>query len=169
MLVPALIPHRSHTKLSCMSQIEMPPLADLPRGEYAYPGPLRDRLVGAILAGDKTTTTCLLAEFAPDEDPLAELGMLEAVVDSNGDVVCVTRYTNVEVVRLGEVTLAHAISEGEGHKTVTQWRAGHERFWRSPEYLDEMGKVEMNDDTLVVCFTFEIDRRYPVKELNTPA
>ena len=32
-------------------------------GEYAFPGPLRDRLVSAILAGRKRTTTALLMDY----------------------------------------------------------------------------------------------------------
>ena len=35
---------------------------DLPVVEFAFPGPLRDQLVAAILAGEKTTTTGLVAD-----------------------------------------------------------------------------------------------------------
>jgi hypothetical protein len=35
---------------------------DLPLVESAFPGPLRDQLVAAILAGEKTTTTGLVAD-----------------------------------------------------------------------------------------------------------
>lgn len=139
-----------------------PDIADIPRGEYAYPGPLRDQLVAAILDGSKTTTTCLLAEYGPDEDPLDELGALEAVIDSSGEVVCVTRCTAVEIRRLGDVTLAHAIGEGEGYTSVAAWRAGHEEFWHSTEYVEDMGWIELDNDTPVVCFTSQIDARYPV-------
>ena len=36
---------------------------DLPIAEFAFPGPLRDQLVAAILAGAKTTTTGLVADW----------------------------------------------------------------------------------------------------------
>jgi uncharacterized protein YhfF len=36
---------------------------DLPLAEFGFPGPLRDQLVAAILAGDKTTTTGLVADY----------------------------------------------------------------------------------------------------------
>lgn len=85
----------------------------------------------AILNGEKTTTTCLLAEFKPGEDPHNEIGELEAVVNSDDEIVCVTRTVNVRVVRLGEVSLDHAMGEGEGYTTVAEWRAGHEKFWTS--------------------------------------
>ena len=58
-------------------------LEDLPRGEYAFPGPLRDRLVTAILAGDKTSTTSLAEGYRAEGTPLPRVGDLEAVVDSD--------------------------------------------------------------------------------------
>jgi len=41
------------------------PAGDLPIVEFAFPGPLRDQLVAAILAGEKTTTTSLVADYDP--------------------------------------------------------------------------------------------------------
>ncbi len=145
-----------------MADDAYPPLDQVRRGEYAYPGPLRDALVTAIVSGEKTRTTCLLAELGPDADPADDLGTLEAVVDSHGTVVCVVRTTDVQVMRLGDVTLEHAVAEGEGHGDVAQWRADHERFWHSPEYVADRGWLTIDDDTLVVCSTFQLDRRYPV-------
>lgn len=37
--------------------------AGLPKAEFAFPGPLRDQLVAAILSGEKTSTTGLMAEY----------------------------------------------------------------------------------------------------------
>ena len=39
-------------------------------GEFAFPGPLRDQLVAAIVDGTKTTTTALLDDFERDGEPL---------------------------------------------------------------------------------------------------
>lgn len=38
-------------------------VAELPKAEFAFPGPLRDRLVAAVLDGSKTATTGLVAEY----------------------------------------------------------------------------------------------------------
>lgn len=38
-------------------------LASLPKAEFAFPGPLRDQLVAAILDGSKTSTTGLVADY----------------------------------------------------------------------------------------------------------
>ena len=47
----------------------MPP-TDLPKAEFAFPGPLRDRLVAAVLAGEKTTTTGTVADYEHEGEPL---------------------------------------------------------------------------------------------------
>lgn len=139
---------------------DLSPVERLRRGEYAFPGPLRDRLVSAILNGTKTSTACLLAEYEPGENPLAEFGTFEAVVDSHDRVVCITQTTSVCVMRLADVSDAHAIAEGEGYRDAAEWRDGHERFWTSPEYVSEVGQVELTDNTPVVCFTFEVVKRF---------
>ncbi|MGP7998976.1 MAG: hypothetical protein ACLPKI_16910 [Streptosporangiaceae bacterium] len=46
------------------------PAEDLPPAEFAFPGPLRDQLVAAILAGEKTTTTALVADYEHEGEPL---------------------------------------------------------------------------------------------------
>ena len=46
------------------------PADDLPVVEFAFPGPLRDQLVAAILAGEKTTTTGLVADYEHENEPL---------------------------------------------------------------------------------------------------
>lgn len=66
--------------------------------------------------------------------------------------------TEVRVVRLGDIDLAHALGEGEGYRSVAEWRAGHERFWHSAEVRGELGDPEftVDDDTLVVAQTFSL-------------
>jgi hypothetical protein len=51
----------------------------LPVAEFAFPGPLRDQLVAAILSGGKTTTTGLLAGYERDGEPLPRPGSRQAV------------------------------------------------------------------------------------------
>lgn len=141
---------------------DLPILHEIPLGEYAFPGPLRDALVSAILDGSKTTTSSLFVEYGFDERSVAAVGSREAVVDSHGNIVCVTVIVNAQIVRLGDVTLAHAIAEGEGFTSVAEWREAHEDFWRSPEFVEHMGRVDLSDDALVVCETFTVDHHYPV-------
>lgn len=45
-------------------------MTELPREEFANPGPLRDALVAAILNGTKTSTTSLHADYAAEGETL---------------------------------------------------------------------------------------------------
>ncbi len=98
-------------------------------GHYAHPGPLRDRLVGAIEDGTKTATAALLRDFAAAGEPLPRVGMRERVLDSAGRVAAVVEVTGVAVVPLGRVPDWHAVAEGEGDQDARSWRVSHERFW----------------------------------------
>jgi uncharacterized protein YhfF len=131
---------------------------DLPVAEFAFPGPLRDQLVAAILDGTKTTTTGLLANYEHEGSPLPRPGLREAVIDSAGNRVAVIEITAVRVVRLADVDLAHALGEGEGYTSVAEWRAGHEGFWHSAQMraaLDDPG-FTVDDDTLLVAEEFRL-------------
>ena len=94
-------------------------------GEFAFPGPLRDQLVAAILSGAKTTTSGLLIDYERDGEPLPQPGDRWVVIDSAGEPVTLIELVAVRVMRLADVDLAHALGEGEGYASVADWRAGH--------------------------------------------
>ena len=102
--------------------------ADLQVAEFAFPGPLRDELVAAILRGEKTATAGLLAEFEREDEPLPRVGERALVIDSEERPVAVIETTDVRVVRAADVELQFAIDEGEGFTSVADWRAAHEAF-----------------------------------------
>jgi len=131
---------------------------DLPVSEFAFPGPLRDRLVAAILAGEKTSTTGLHEEYARTGEALTSVGELSHVVDSSGQPVAVIETTEVVVRRMGDVDLAFAIEEGEGFQTVAEWRDAHARFFESSALAAILGNppVVVDDETLVVCERFRL-------------
>lgn len=130
----------------------------MPRAYFAFPGPLRDQLVGAILSGAKTSTSSLLADYEHEGEPLPEVGEVSVVVDSDDQPVAVIETTGVHTVRLGDVDLQHAIDEGEGYTTVAEWRTGHENFWHSPEARASLGDpaFTVDDDTLMVAERFRV-------------
>ena len=127
-------------------------------GEFAFPGPLRDQLVAAILDGTKTTTTGLVGDYEREGEPLPRPGDREVVIDSAGAPVTLIEIVAVRVVRVGDVDLVHAIGEGEGYKSVADWRAGHEAFWHSAEMRESLGdpSFTVNDDTLAVATEFRV-------------
>jgi uncharacterized protein YhfF len=123
---------------------------DLPLVEFAFPGPLRDRIVAAVEAGAKTATSSLLREYERAGEPLPRDGQRGVMVDSEGRRRSVLETTGVESVALSDVPLAHALAEGEGYESVDDWRAGHVRFWTSPEMRAELGEDFVVDDSTVV-------------------
>lgn len=137
----------------------MPEATDLPVSEYAFPGPLRDQLVAAIVGGEKTSTTSLVAGYERDGEPLPAVGDRAVVIDSAEQPVCIEEIVEVQVVRLADVDLDHAIAEGEGFTTVVDWRIGHEEFWHSPEFRAEMGDPNfvVHDDTRTVLVRFRTE------------
>ncbi|MFI1151908.1 ASCH domain-containing protein [Streptomyces sp. NPDC020817] len=145
---------------------------DLPPALFAFPGPLRDSLVAAVLSGEKTSTTGLLTEYGAVGDPLpvvgermAVVGERMAVVDSAERPVAVLEVTGVRVPPLAGVDLAHALDEGEGFTSVAEWRAAHERYRHGPQIREVLGDpgFTVADDTPVVAERFRV-----VEILPTP-
>jgi uncharacterized protein YhfF len=134
------------------------PTDDLPVAEFGFPGPLRDQLVAAILAGEKTATSGLVADYEHENEPLPTPGLRQVVVDSSGHPVAVIETTAVRVIRLADVDTNHALGEGEGFTSVAEWRAGHEQFWHSAEMRQALGDpaFTVGDDTLVVATEFRL-------------
>ncbi|MER6500039.1 ASCH domain-containing protein [Streptomyces sp. NPDC001455] len=130
----------------------------------AFPGPLRDRLVRAVLDGVKVSTTGLLAEYEAEKEELPPVGERSALIDSDGREIAVLEVTEVRVLRLGDIDLPHVIDEGEGHASVAEWRADHERFWHGAEMREALGDpgFTVDDDTMVVA------ERFRVVELSAP-
>ena len=139
------------------------PLDELPVAAFGFPGDLRDRLVAAILIGEKTATTGLLVEFELDREPLPRAGERFLVVDSAEVPVAVIEIEDVRVVRLADVDMAIAHEEGEGFNSVEEWRIAHEAFWNS--FADELRRRlgdtswALMDETPVVVERFRLINR----------
>jgi uncharacterized protein YhfF len=131
---------------------------DFPIAEFGFPGPLRDRLVAAILAGTKTSTSSILLEYSIEDEPLPITGNKQTVVDSNNSAVATIQTVSVEIVRLADVGLEHARDEGEGFVSVAEWRRGHCAFWHSAEMREFLGNPDftVDDESLVVLERFQL-------------
>ena len=117
--------------------------------------------MAAVLSGEKTATSSLRLEYDQPGEVLPEVGVRSVVVDSAERPVCVIETTEVRLLRLDEVDEQFARDEGEGFESVEEWRAAHERFWRSSEIREELGglEVELDDATLVVGERFRVVER----------
>lgn len=125
--------------------------------EFAFPGPLREQILSAIHAGMKTATSSLLLQYEVFGEPLPAVGERGVAVDSEGAPRFRLETTDVAVVPLAEVTFDHALAEGEGYRSVEDWRSGHEAFWASAQMRAQLGEeFELGDETLIVLERFKI-------------
>jgi uncharacterized protein YhfF len=129
--------------------------------ELGFAGtPLRERLVDAVLRGEKTATAGLLVDYERDGDAVPTAGERYLLVDNAELAVAVLEITDVRVLRVADCDLAFARDEGEGFESVAAWREAHERFWRGyadeiREYLDDP-HWDVTDDTLFVAERFRV-------------
>ncbi len=99
--------------------------------------------------GPKRATTSLASDYADDREPQPREGDHSVILDGEGRPLCIIRTTSVEVRPFGEVDEAFAWDEGEGDRTLADWRRGHE--W----YFASIGQP-VDDATPVVLERFEL-------------
>lgn len=132
---------------------------DLPVLELAFPGPVRDSGVAAILAGEKTALTGLLQIHEHEGEPVPQPGQRFSVLDSAGQPAAVIELTEVGVVPISVVDDEYARAEGRGYADAAEWRRAHEDFFRSEGVARFLGAAPViDDDTLVVTERFRLIR-----------
>lgn len=124
--------------------------------ELGVPGRLRDRLVSAVLAGEKIATSSLLAQYEDDGEPLPTPGQRWVMIDSAGEEVAVVETLEVSVIRLGGADERLAREEGEGFRSVAEWRDTHEEFWRQEVLPGLRRPPVLDDETEVVVERFRV-------------
>jgi uncharacterized protein YhfF len=98
--------------------------------------------------GPKRATASLPADYGPDE-PMPQVGDLSVILDGDGEPVCVIRTTRIEVRRFGDADEDFAWTEGEGDRTLADWRDGHLRYFAAEG-------TPVDDDSEVVLEWFEL-------------
>lgn len=91
---------------------------------------LADELLALVLAGTKTGTASLQAEYDEEGVPIPWVGELSIVLDGAGEPRALIRTTEVRVVPFDEVDDEHATAEGEGDGSLAYWRRVHDEVWR---------------------------------------
>ncbi len=89
-----------------------------------------DGLLALVLHGIKTATSSSLWDYEYSKDPLPEPGLLNIILDGHAEPRALLETVSVEVVPFDEVQAPHAFAEGEGDRSLPDWRAVHERYWR---------------------------------------
>lgn len=126
-----------------------PRIGELRALALGTPGELRATLNTLVLAGVKTATAGRLAEYAEEGEELEQVGERLALVDDDDALAGVVEITGVDVVRFADVPWDFARSEGEGDRSIEEWRAGHSAYWA------RLG-TPVDDDTPIVCLRLRL-------------
>ena len=116
-------------------------------------GPAADELADLVFLGRKTATSSALVSFGPDEE-IPAAGSLSVICRDSGEAALVIRDTHVSIVPFDEVPASHAFKEGEGSRTLEEWREIHRRAF-TPDYerlglpFDEHGDCVLEEFELV--------------------
>lgn len=97
---------------------------------FGYPGDegLGDRLIAAVLRGEKVATSSLAVEYLSGES-LPQVGEQMMLVDHDGNRYGMVETTRVTIMPLHQVGDDVARDEGEGFADAADWRRDHESFW----------------------------------------
>jgi uncharacterized protein YhfF len=119
--------------------------------ELGFAGtPLREKLVAAVIRGEKIGTACLLGE-----EQLPVVGERCTLVDNADRPIGIVETTEVRVLRIGDCDLQFAIDEGEWFTSVAEWREAHVEYWSA--YWPE----PITDDTMFVAERFRLVELFP--------
>ncbi|MET7667550.1 ASCH domain-containing protein [Micromonospora luteifusca] len=126
-----------------------PRIGELRALALGTPGELRETLNTLVLAGVKTATAGRLAEYAEEGEELEHVGERLALVDDDDALAGVVEITGVEIVRFADVPWDFARAEGEGDRSIEEWRAGHSAYWA------RLG-TPVDGDTPIVCLRLRL-------------
>ena len=132
--------------------------------DFGFPGDggLGDRLLAAVLRGEKTATSSLAVEYLCG-DPLPRVGQRLRLVDHDGRAHGVVETTRVTITPLHLVGDDVARAEGEGFVDAAHWRRDHVAFWdRVADFIRaDAGDPEwrLRDAEPVVVHHFRLQER----------
>lgn len=110
-----------------------------------------DELARLVYGGIKTATASAYPLYELEGEALPEVGQYSVILDSQENAVCIIRTEKVFIVPFRDVDVRQAWKEGEGDRSLSYWRAVHERFFGS--CMEEAG-LPFSEDMNVVCEEF---------------
>jgi uncharacterized protein YhfF len=110
-------------------------------------------LAELVKAGRKKATASLYYWYNMTKEPLPKEGEFSVVTDYLGEPQCIIKTTKITIVPFKEVNEDFARAEGEGDKSLEQWREIHVDYFTRE--LKEIGK-DFSEDMEVLCEEFEL-------------
>jgi len=101
-----------------------PPRRELEVCSFGDTPELAAKLAHLIVKGEKRGTTGWVAA-----ETMSYVGMLTIVTDGFGIPLCAIETTRVDRAAFRDATAAIAAAEGEGDRSLEDWRAGHRRYF----------------------------------------
>ncbi len=123
---------RFHAKLNSAPSYFGPTTLEVvppPAFSYGASPEQSDELLALVLDGTKTATASALRDYETEDEQLPEPGTMSILLDGAGHPRALVEVTDVSVVPFDEVTEEHAFLEGEGDRSLAQWRETHEEFF----------------------------------------
>lgn len=110
-------------------------------------------LAGIVLSGKKTATASLAEtnRLEPEKAPIDD--GYSVVTDFEGEPVCVIQTVEIRHLPFNEVDAPFAFDEGEGDRTIDDWRDGHRRYF-TREAAEKGFKFDEN--SIVCCERFKL-------------
>jgi uncharacterized protein YhfF len=90
---------------------------------------MADELLALVIAGTKTATCGALRDFPADSPDVPIVGRRDVVMDGSGRRAAVIETIEVSIRRFDEMDEAFAHDEGEGFRTLADWRKGHQAYF----------------------------------------
>lgn len=109
---------------------------------------MADELLALVLAGRKTATCGALRDFGPDGEARPVVGRQDVILDGRGRPAAVIETVEVTERRFDQIDEAFARDEGEGARTLEEWREGHRA------YFERNGG--WSEDMMLVCERFRL-------------
>jgi uncharacterized protein YhfF len=109
---------------------------------------MADELLALVVAGTKTATCGALRDFPAGSPDMPVVGRRDVVLDGKGNRAAVIETLEVTIRRFDEVDEAFTHDEGEGFRTLADWRKGHQ------DYFERNGGF--SPDMELVCERFRL-------------
>lgn len=110
-------------------------------------------LAGLVISGKKTATASLKAlnDIEPDKAPVDD--GYSVVTNFEGEPLCVIQTTEIRHVPFNEVDRKFAFDEGEGDRSLEDWRQTHRAYF-SREALEH--GLEFDETSEICCERFRL-------------
>ena len=90
---------------------------------------MADQLGRLVYDGVKTATCSLLWSYEAEGEALPQVGDLSIILDGEANPLCIIETTDIRIKPFNQVDDQFAYDEGEGDRSLANWRAGHWNFF----------------------------------------